>query len=233
MLKKGPFQDHNSCSHTECSENGPFQDPHVQTGTDIVARKGPSQVHDCSHAVCSENGPFQGHHIQRGTTVFSTTGPTNYIKLVHWNAQGAISKTSAIKTVNVQDDLDIVMIQDTRYKRRRDDLPNLRIHGYHTYHRTMDEVGHGMVPMIKHTIPSEEAAQIHLGDGTETLYLPGFGLTTNHYYYTIYTEWMDIWNPLLACLYESRLTGNSSTLHSLVPQGVLLFDISEDISPTV
>ena len=33
----------------------------------------------------------------------------------------------------------------------------------------MDEGGHGMVTMIKHTIPSEEAEQIHLGDGTETL----------------------------------------------------------------
>ena len=61
------------------------------------------------------------------------------------------------------------MIQDTRYKRRLDDVHNLRIHGYHTYHRTMDEGGHGMVTMIKHTIPSLEAEQIHLGDGTETL----------------------------------------------------------------
>ena len=61
------------------------------------------------------------------------------------------------------------MIQDTRYKRRLNDLPNLRIHGYHTFHRTMDEGGHGMVTMIKHTIPSEEAEQIHLRYGTETL----------------------------------------------------------------
>ena len=36
------------------------------------------------------------------------------------------------------------------------------------YHRTMDEGVHGMVTMIKH-IPSEEAEQIHLGDGTATL----------------------------------------------------------------
>ena len=89
--------------------------------------------------------------------------------MVHWNAQGAITMTSAIKTAIVQDDLDIVMIQDTRYKRRLDDLPNLRTHGYHTYHRTMEEGGHGMVTMIKHTIPSDEADQIHLVDGTETL----------------------------------------------------------------
>ena len=61
------------------------------------------------------------------------------------------------------------MIQDTRYKRILADLPNLRIHRYHTYHRTMDEGGHGMVIMIKHTIPSDEAEQIHLGDGTKTL----------------------------------------------------------------
>ena len=89
--------------------------------------------------------------------------------MVHWNAQGAISKTSAIKTTIVQDDIDIVMIQDTRYKRRPDDLPNLRIQGYHTYHRTMDEGGHGLVTLIKHTIPSEAADQVHLGDGTETI----------------------------------------------------------------
>ena len=95
--------------------------------------------------------------------------PAIHIKLIHWNAQGTITKTSAIKTANVQDDLDIVMIQDTRYKRRLDDLPYLRIHGYHTHHKTMDEGGHGMVTMIKNTIPSEEAEQIHLGDGTETL----------------------------------------------------------------
>ena len=65
-------------------------------------------------------------------------------KLVHWKAQGAITKTSAIKTDIVQDDLDIVMIQDTIYKHRLDDLPNLRIHGYHTYHGTMDKGGHGL-----------------------------------------------------------------------------------------
>ena len=124
---------------------------------------------DCSHKVSAENGPFQGHNVQTRPTKSTTKGPTNYIKLVHWNAQGAITKTSAIKTAIVQDDIDIVMIQDTRYKRRLDDLPNLRIHGYYTYHRTMDEGGHGMVTLIKHTIPSEEADQIHLGDGTETL----------------------------------------------------------------
>ena len=61
------------------------------------------------------------------------------------------------------------MIQETRYKRRLDDLPNLRIHGYHTYHRTKDEGGHDMATLVKHTILSEEADQIHLGDVTETL----------------------------------------------------------------
>ena len=80
-----------------------------------------------------------------------------------------IPKVSAIKTVIVQDDLDIVMIQDTRYKHRLDDLHNLMIQCYHTYHRTMDVGGHGMILLIKRTIPSEGAEQIHLEDGTETL----------------------------------------------------------------
>ena len=43
----------------------------------------------------------------------------------------------------------------------RDDLPNLRIHDYYTYHTTMDDGGHGMVTMVKHTIPSKEAEQIN------------------------------------------------------------------------
>ena len=105
----------------------------------------------------------------RSTTTNILQIAATHIKLVHWNAQGAITKTSAIKTAIVQDDLDIVMIQDTRYNCRRDELPNLRLHGYHTYLRTIDEGGHGIVTMIKHTIPSEEAEQIHLGDGTDTI----------------------------------------------------------------
>ena len=110
-----------------------------------------------------------GLHVQTGSSASATNCPTNYIKLVHWNAQGAITKTSAIKTAIIQDDIDIVMIQDTRYKRRLDNFPNLKIYGYHTNHRTMDEGGHGMATLIKHTILSEEEEQIHLGDGTETL----------------------------------------------------------------
>ena len=118
------------------------------------------------------NDPHHDHkHFTSGRST-TTNGPhivATHMKLVDWNAQGAITKTSAIKTAIVQDDLDIVMIQDIRYNRRLEDLPNLRIHGYHTYHRAMDEGRHGMIIMMKHTIPSEEAEQIHLGDGTDTI----------------------------------------------------------------
>ena len=98
-----------------------------------------------------KNDPYQDHTYSisgRSTTTNGTHRAAAHVKPVHWNAQGAITKNSAIKTSIVQDDLDIVMIQDTRYKRRLDDLPNLRIHGYHTYHKTMDEGGYGMVAMI-------------------------------------------------------------------------------------
>ena len=186
----GPFQDH-GCSHPVCSNNGPFQDhgrsqpvcsangpsqdhggvlPVCSNGPfqdhggvlPVHSGNGPFQDHGGSQPVCPDNGPFQGHHVIPVTnTLISPTGRPKTTRLVHWNAQGAISKTSAIKTAIVQDDIDIVMIQDTRYKRRPDDLPNLRIQRYHTYHRTMDEGGHGLVTLIKHTVPSEAEDQVH------------------------------------------------------------------------
>ena len=118
------------------------------------------------HGRVGNSGPHcWGHEVstqfaQQFITVV-TTPPL--VGCVGW------SQTSAIKTAIVQDDLDIVMTQDTIYKRRLYDLLNLMMHGYHTYHRRMDEGGHGIVTMIKHTIPSDAAEQIHLGDGTETL----------------------------------------------------------------
>ena len=72
-----------------------------------------------------------------------------YIHIVHWNAQGANQKTSAIKNAILQDDLDIVMIQDTRYKPRKDDMPQLKIHGYHTYHIPAGSESHGLVTNVK------------------------------------------------------------------------------------
>ena len=124
----GPFQDHR-CSHPVSSSNGPYQDQSC-SHTVCVVGKGPFQDHSGSQYVSLVNGPFQGHsgsqpvcpnnspfqcnHVKPVTnTLIYPTGRANYIKLVHWNAQGAISKTSAIKTTIVQDDIDIVMIQDT------------------------------------------------------------------------------------------------------------------------
>ena len=117
--------------------------------------------------VVINNDPYQGHSpstSERSTTTNGTHRAITHINLVYWNTQGAITKTSAMKTAIVQDDLDIVVIQDIRYKRRLDNLPNLpnlRIDGYHTYHRTMDEGGHGMVTMIKHTIPCDIGVELH------------------------------------------------------------------------
>ena len=147
-------------------------------GGKVVSKTGLSKGHPNSFSDMREgdglvlnNYPYQDHTHSTSGQSTRTNGShraATHIKLVHWNAQGEITKTSAINTAIVQDDLDIVIIQDTRYKRRLDDFPNLRIHGYHTYRGTMDEGGHGMVTMIKHTISFEEAEQIHFGDGTET-----------------------------------------------------------------
>ena len=101
--------------------------------------------------------------------------PSGTIKIVHWNAEGANRKTAVIQAAILQDELDILMIQDTRYQPRPDGLPSLRISGYHTYHRPKiphgddDVANHGLVTLVKHTIPSEEADQIDFGRGTESL----------------------------------------------------------------
>ena len=71
------------------------------------------------------NDPYQDHKhatLGRSTITNGTHIPATHTKLVHWNAQGAITKTFAIKTAIVQDDLDIVVIKDTRYKHKLDDL---------------------------------------------------------------------------------------------------------------
>ena len=177
--------------------NGAYQ-AHTHSsgrGGKVVSKTGHSEGHPkCSDmregdGLVLNNDLYQGNTPStsgRSTTTNGTHRAATHIKLVHWNEQLQRPLQSRQPSY-----IDIVMIQDTRYNCRLDDLPNLRIHGYHTYHRTMDEGGHGMVTMIKHTIPSEEAEQIHLGDGR--LYQPRSGLTTNHYYYTIYTEWMKNW----------------------------------------
>ena len=93
-----------------------------------------SDKRECD-GVVPNNGPYQGNSSStsgRSTTPNGTHRSATHIKLVHWNAQGEITKTFAIKTAIVQVDPDIVMMQATGYKHRLDDLPNLRIHGYHT-----------------------------------------------------------------------------------------------------
>ena len=64
--------------------------------------------------VVPNNGPYQGNSCSisgQSTTPIGTRKSDTHIKLVDWNAQGAITMTSAIKIAIVQDDLDIVMIQ--------------------------------------------------------------------------------------------------------------------------
>ena len=97
------------------------------------------------------------------------------------------------ETEKVVTGLQQMVIQDKRYKHILDDLPNVRIQGYHTYHRTMDVGGHGMVTIIKRTIPLEEAVQINLGNDTETLSTRIWLNNKNQYYYTIFTERMENW----------------------------------------
>ena len=62
------------------------------------------------------NDPYPGKSPStsgRSITINVKHRAATHIKLVHWNVEGAIIKSSAIKMAIVQYDLDIVMIQDT------------------------------------------------------------------------------------------------------------------------
>ena len=74
------------CYMTNCPFHGTPNSPPMLTSQDRIP--------------CSEQLP-------------TNSNTKSYIHIVHWNAQGANQKTSAIKTAILQDDLDIVMIQDT------------------------------------------------------------------------------------------------------------------------
>ena len=49
------------------------------------------------------------------------------LRIVSWNAQGAKMETARIQDAVQQDSIDVLMLQDTRYTKRQDGLPPLRL----------------------------------------------------------------------------------------------------------
>ena len=98
------------------------------------------------------------------------------LRIVSWNAQGANMETARIQDAVQQDSIYVLMLQDTRYTKRQDGLPPLRLRGYHTYHQPYVSHGngdvecHGLLTMVSDKVPSKCAQQqLKIGDGTESL----------------------------------------------------------------
>ena len=96
----------------------------------------------------------------------------NSVKIVHWNTQGAHQKIAEIQAAVIEHEIDILLLQDTRFKPRTDGIAPLRVHGYHTYHtpqRKEPTKCHGLVTMVHHRLPSDIMDTIEIGQSTEVL----------------------------------------------------------------
>ena len=65
----------------------------------------------------------------------------------------------------VTDDIDVVMLHDTRIKVCDDGLPLIRISDYVTYHRSLSANCHGLLTLVEREILSEELTEIYGNSG--------------------------------------------------------------------
>ena len=148
-----------SCSNQSC--NNLVGDSHVQ------------EQQEESDEDDSDLGP-------QGNDEPSDTDPENpplikkNLTIVQWNTQSANDKIGLLQAEITEHDIDIVLLQDTRLKRRQDGIPKLRIDGYHTYHIPMSEDPavqcHGLITLVSNRVPSKLITlPLNLGISTEVL----------------------------------------------------------------
>ena len=111
------------------------------------------------------------------STVGNSETPTptkNNLTLVHWNTQGSNEKIGFLQAEIAKHDIDVVLLQDTRLKKRQDGIPKLRVDGYHTYHIPLSEDPavqcHGLTTLVSNRVPSKLITQPpDIGESTEVL----------------------------------------------------------------
>ena len=123
----------------------------------------------------NDSGP-QGNGDTNSTVDESETRTLtkNSLTLVHWNTEGANQKIGLLQREIAKHDIDIVLLQDTRLRKRQDGIPGLRVNGYHTYHIPLgidpDVQCHGLVTLVNDRVPSKLITQpLDIGDSTEVL----------------------------------------------------------------
>ena len=93
------------------------------------------------------------------------------IRIMHWNAQGLnnIGKQSALVAALQLDHIDVVMIQDSRLAARDDGKPPIRVPNCHTYFIPSSAECHGLITIVRNTIPSTSSPILETTEGTEVL----------------------------------------------------------------
>ena len=93
------------------------------------------------------------------------------IRIMHWNAQGLNNpgKQSALVAAIQLDHIDITMIQDSRLATRDDGKPPIRVPNCHTYFIPTSAECHGLLTIVRNTIPSKPSPLLVTSEGTEVL----------------------------------------------------------------
>ena len=91
------------------------------------------------------------------------------LKIVHWNAQGANRKRALITSCIINEGIDIMLIQDTRLKKRQDGRVPIRVPGCHTFYKPLDENCHGLLTIVRKNIPVQLQKTTNPGENTEIL----------------------------------------------------------------
>ena len=90
---------------------------------------------------------------------------------MHWNAQGlnAHDKQSTLTDAILSDNLDVIMIQDSRLKSKDDVHPPIKVPECHTYFKPLSATCHGLLTIVNNRLPSAIHPAPVLGNGTEAL----------------------------------------------------------------
>ena len=160
------FQDHENTSSSDSSCSN-------QSWPNVV---GDSHLPDQQEESDEDDSDLDPH----GNDESLDTDPENppltkkSLTIVQWNTQSAKDKIGLLQAEIAEHDIDIVLLQDTRLKRRQDGIPKLRVDGYHTYHIPMSEDPavqcHGLITLVNNRVPSKLITlPLNLGISTEVL----------------------------------------------------------------
>ena len=140
------------------------------------------------------------------------------VRIMHWNAQGLNTKEkqSALIASIQLDHIDVAMIQDSRITSNNDGKPPIRLPNCHTYFTPASAECHGLLTIVRNTIPSKISPPIVTSEGTEMLTVKVWinkRPTLLHNIYRVRGE-TDL-KYIMACRLPSILAGDFNAHHTM------------------